>query len=105
MARFKWGRFEGVKGPGPVFLIPIIHSGVKVDTRIEVIDIPRQTNITKDNAPIDIDFLIYMRVMTEDAQKAILEVECCQSANVGRIRTRENCRYGEPALSSLTVRL
>ena len=31
--------------------------------------------------------------------------ECCQSANVGRIRTRENCRYGEPALSSLTVRL
>ncbi len=74
MARFKWGNFEGMKGPGPVFVIPIVHSARKVDTRTEVIDIPRQTNITRDNAPIDIDFLIYMRVIAEDAQKAILEV-------------------------------
>lgn len=75
MARFQWGNFEGMKGPGPVLVIPIMHSARKIDTRVEVIDIPRQTNITRDNAPIDIDFLIYMRVIAEEAQKAILEVE------------------------------
>ena len=60
IARFKWGNFEGMKGPGPVMLIPVMQSGVKVDLRIEVMDIPRQTNITKDNAPINIDFLVYI---------------------------------------------
>ena len=75
IARFRWGNFEGMKGPGPIMLIPVMHSGVKVDLRTEVIDIPRQTNITKDNAPIDIDFLIYMRVMADEAAKSVLEVE------------------------------
>ena len=63
LARFRWGNFEGMMGPGPVFLIPIIHSGTKIDLRTEVIDIPRQRNITADNAPIDIDFLVYLRII------------------------------------------
>ena len=95
MARFKWGNFDGMRGPGPVFLIPIIHSGVKVDTRVEVIDIPRQTNITKDNAPIDIDFLIYMRIMTGEAQKAILEVENYRSADIGLATTTLRAVIGD----------
>ncbi len=95
MARFKWGNFDGMRGPGPVFLIPIIHSGVKVDTRVEVIDIPRQTNITKDNAPIDIDFLIYMRIMTGEAQKAILEVENYRSAVIGLATTTLRAVIGD----------
>ena len=48
LARFKFGNFEGMKGPGPVWMIPILHSGARVDLRTEVIDIPRQRNITKD---------------------------------------------------------
>ena len=95
MARFRWGNFEGMKGPGPVFLVPIIHSGTKVDTRTEVMDIPRQTNITKDNAPIDIDFLVYLRVITEVSQRAVLEVEDYHAAVVGLATTTLRAVIGD----------
>ena len=95
IARFRWGNFEGMKGPGPIVLIPIMHSGVKVDLRTEVIDIPRQTNITKDNAPIDIDFLIYMRVMTDEASKSVLEVENYRQAVIGLAITTLRAVVGE----------
>ena len=54
LARFRFGRFEGMKGPGLIVAIPILHQVERVDTRVEVLDIPQQTNITKDNAPINI---------------------------------------------------
>ena len=75
VARFKFGRFQGMKGPGPVIAVPIVHSIRKVDTRTVVIDIPQQTNITKDNASISIDFLVFMRIDINEAQKAVMEVE------------------------------
>jgi len=95
LALFKWGNFIGMRGPGPVFMVPIMHSTMRVDTRVEVIDIPRQTNITKDNAPIDIDFLIYMRVITEDAEKAVLEVENYRSAVIGLATTTLRAVIGD----------
>ena len=95
LAMFKWGNFIGMKGPGPIIMVPIMHSGVKVDTRIEVIDIPRQTNITKDNAPIDIDFLVYLRVVTEEAHKAILEVENYRAAVIGLATTTLRAVIGD----------
>ena len=95
IARFKWGHFEGMRGPGPVFLIPIMHAGRKIDTRTQVIDIPRQTNITKDNAPIDIDFLVYLRVQTEYADRAILEVENYRAAVIGLATTTLRAVVGE----------
>ena len=95
MARFKWGNFEGMKGPGPVFLIPIMHTGKKIHTQTEVIDIPRQTNITKDNAPIDIDFLIYLRVMEETADRAVIVVENYRAAVIGLATTTLRAVVGE----------
>ncbi len=95
MARFKWGNFEGMKGPGPVLVIPIMHSARKIHTQIEVIDIPRQTNITRDNAPIDIDFLIFMRVVTGDAARAVLEVEDYRSAVIGLATTTLRAVIGD----------
>ena len=95
IARFRWGNFEGMKGPGPTFTFPIIHSWVKLDLRTEVIDIPRQNNITKDNAPIDIDFLIYLRVMAEEASKAVLEVENYRQAVIGLAITTLRAVVGE----------
>jgi len=95
MARFKWGNFEGMKGPGPVVLVPIMQSGVKVDTRIEVMDIPRQTNITKDNAPINIDFLVYMRIITDVAERAVLEVENYRAAVIGLATTTLRAVVGD----------
>ena len=95
MARFRWGNFEGMKGPGPVWLIPIMHSGTRVDLRTEVLDIARQTNITKDNAPIDIDFLVYMRVMEDYADRAVLEVENYHAAVIGLATTTLRAVVGD----------
>lgn len=95
MARFRWGNFEGMRGPGPVWLVPIMHSGTRVDLRTEVLDIARQTNITKDNAPIDIDFLVYMRIMEEYADRAVLEVENYRSAVIGLATTTLRAVVGD----------
>ena len=95
MARFRWGNFEGMKGPGPVWLVPIMHTGTRIDLRTEVLDIARQTNITKDNAPISIDFLIYMRVMDEYADRAILEVENYRPAVIGLATTTLRAVVGD----------
>ena len=61
-----------VKGPGWVLIIPIVQRGVKVDLREQFIEIPSQTNITKDNAPINIDFLIYWKIV--EPYKSVVEV-------------------------------
>ncbi len=60
---FRLGRCIGTKGPGLVILIPIIDRAVKVDLREQVREVPHQVSITKDNAPISIDFLWYYKVM------------------------------------------
>ena len=95
LARFRFGRYEGMLGPGIVFAIPILHQIVRVDTRVEVLDIPRQTNITKDNAPIDIDFLVYMRVDINHAEKSVLEVENYRAAVVGLATTTLRAVIGD----------
>jgi regulator of protease activity HflC (stomatin/prohibitin superfamily) len=60
---FRLGRCIGTKGPGLVLLIPVIDRAVKVDLREQVREVPHQVSITKDNAPISIDFLWYYKVM------------------------------------------
>lgn len=59
---FRLGRVVGERGPGVVLLIPFIDRAMSVDLREIYLEIPKQTCITKDNAPIDIDFLIYYKV-------------------------------------------
>ena len=101
IGRFRLGRFEGMMGPGIVFSIPILHQIIKVDTRTQLIDIPRQTNITKDNASIDIDFLVYMRVDINEAEKALLEVEEYRMAVVGLATTTLRAVIGDIALDEV----
>jgi regulator of protease activity HflC (stomatin/prohibitin superfamily) len=60
---FRLGRCIGTKGPGLVLLIPVIDRAVKADLREQVREVPHQVSITKDNAPISIDFLWYFKVM------------------------------------------
>lgn len=78
---FRLGKVIGVRGPGLVFLVPIIDRGVWVDLREMVIDIPPQTCITKDNAPVNIDLLIYMKVF--DPELAVTSVQNFVSASTG----------------------
>jgi regulator of protease activity HflC (stomatin/prohibitin superfamily) len=67
-----------VRGPGLRFLIPIIDRPEKVDIREKFIEVPSQTTITKDNAPINIDFLIYWRIV--DPYRSIVEVQNFEGA-------------------------
>ena len=62
---FRLGRTSErlVRDPGLRFLIPLVDRPVMVDLREQFIEVPSQTNITKDNAPINIDFLIYWRIV------------------------------------------
>lgn len=101
VARFRLGKFEGMMGPGIVIALPIIHTIQKIDTRVTVLDIPRQANITKDNASIEIDFLVYLRVVLEDAQKAILEVEDYTAAVVGLATTTLRAVIGDITLDDV----
>ena len=59
---FTFGNLSGARGPGIVLLIPIVQQTVKVDLRERFLEVPQQTCITKDNAPINIDFLVYSKV-------------------------------------------
>ncbi len=101
VARFRLGKFEGMRGPGIVFSIPILHQIQKVDTRTVVLEIPRQTNITQDNAPIDIDFLVYMRVDINQSEKAVLEVENYTAAVVGLATTTLRAVVGDISLDEV----
>ena len=70
---FRLGRLYGIKGPGLVFVIPIIDSIIKLDLRTRVIDVPKQRVITKDNVTVDVDAVVYFRIT--DPQKAVVEVQ------------------------------
>ena len=101
IARFRLGKFEGMKGPGIVIAIPVIHSTEKVDTRVEVLDISRQTNITKDNVPLSIDVLVYLRVDIANAERAVLEVEDYRYAVRGLATTTMRAVIGDMALDEV----
>ena len=66
------GRFSGVRGPGLTYVLPFVESAHKVDMREKIIDIPSQTAITKDNASIGIDFLVYYRIT--DPESSVTKV-------------------------------
>lgn len=70
---FLLGRFQGVKGPGLIIIIPFIQSIVRVDLRTRVFDVPPQDVISKDNVTVRVNAVIYYRVI--DPEKAIIQVE------------------------------
>jgi regulator of protease activity HflC (stomatin/prohibitin superfamily) len=70
---FRLGRCVGIRGPGFVLIIPIIDRVVRADLRERFLEIPHQTAITEDNAPISIDFIIFHKVV--DAQMSVLTVQ------------------------------
>jgi regulator of protease activity HflC (stomatin/prohibitin superfamily) len=74
MVVFRLGRTNEsmVRDPGLRFLIPVIDRPVKVDVREQFIEVPSQTTITRDNAPINVDFLIYWRIA--DPLKSVVNV-------------------------------
>ena len=104
MVPFRLGKFFGLKGAGLRLLIPFIDSFQKVDLREDVIDVARQTNITKDNAPIDIDFLIYYKVVDHEAEKSVLEVQDFRAAIVGMATTTLRAVVGDIPLDDVLAK-
>jgi regulator of protease activity HflC (stomatin/prohibitin superfamily) len=70
---FNLGRFDKVKGPGLVLLIPFIQEMVRVDLRIQVIEIPSQDVISHDNVSMKVDAVLYFNVV--DPERAIIQVQ------------------------------
>ena len=70
---FRLGRALGTRGPGLVFIIPVFDRVTWVDLREKYLEIPHQTAITQDNAPISIDFIIFNKVV--DAVMSVLQVQ------------------------------
>jgi len=70
---FRLGKLLGAKGPGVIFLIPIVDRMVRMDLRVVTIDVPRQEVMTRDNVPVSVDAVLYFRVI--DPQSAVVKVE------------------------------
>jgi regulator of protease activity HflC (stomatin/prohibitin superfamily) len=97
---FRFGSCIGQKGPGIVLLFPFgIDRAMTVDLREEVREVPHQTNITKDNASIGIDFLIYWQVV--DAVKSVLEVGNWRQAALGIATTTLRAVIGDIVLDDV----
>jgi len=85
---FRLGRLIGAKGPGLVFVIPIIDRVQVVDLRIHVVDVPKQRVITRDNVEVSVDAVVYYRVF--DPIKAVMTIR--------------NYHYGVAMLAQTTLR-
>lgn len=70
---FRLGRFSGVKGPGIFVIIPIIDRVILLDLRVFTIDVAKQVVITKDNVSVEVDAVIYYRIV--DPANAVIQVE------------------------------
>ncbi len=70
---FRLGKLIEVKGPGLIFLIPLVDRMVKMDLRVVTIDVPKQEVMTRDNVPVTVDAVVYFRVVEPGA--AVVKVE------------------------------
>jgi len=82
MVILRFGNLIGVRGPGIRFVIPFIDKPIKVDIREQVDRVPTQKYITADNVVVDMDFVIYYRVLEDHVDKALLEIENFRVATI-----------------------
>jgi len=96
---FRLGRCIGHKGPGLVWLWPILDRAVAADLRERVLEVPHQTTITKDNAPISIDFLVYSRII--DPVASVVQVVDFARAGQGLATTTLRAVIGDIPLDDV----
>jgi regulator of protease activity HflC (stomatin/prohibitin superfamily) len=100
---FTLGRVtNGSAGPGLVLLVPIIQQPVKVDLREFFIEVPQQTCITKDNAPISIDFLVYSKVF--DPEQSVTAVTSFSGASQALAATTLRAVIGDIPLDDVLAK-
>ena len=93
IVNFRLGKVQAEKGPGIVMVFPVIDRPVRVDLRERFLQIPHQTCITKDNAPVDIDFIIYFKVI--NAADSVVQVNNFEGAAMGIATTTLRAVIGD----------
>ncbi len=93
------GRYAGTRGPGLTLVLPFFERSFRVDQRERFLDIPSQTAITSDNAPIAIDFLVYYRIT--DPMLSVLKVDHVVSAAINIATTTLRAVVGDMDLDSV----
>ena len=99
---FALGRYAGTRGPGVVFVIPLIERAVRVDMRENFLEIPRQTAISRDNTTISIDFLMYYRVI--DPAASIIQVDDVVRASLNVAATTLRAVIGDIDLDDVLAK-
>ena len=100
MVVLKWGRLDRVSPAGFRIVIPIVETGRIVDLREKVERVPTQKYITSDNVVVDLDFVIYYRVVPEEAEKSILNVENVRAAVINLAVATLRAVIGATSLAS-----
>lgn len=95
----RMGRFTGVVGPGLVIVIPLIDDVRVVDLRTRTLEVPRQDVITKDNATVGVDAVIYYKVV--DPERVVIRVEDFQHATIRLAQTTLRSIIGDMALDDV----
>ncbi len=96
---FFLGRYQAIKGPGLIILIPGIQKMVRVDLRTVVMDVPTQDVISRDNVSVKVNAVIYFRVM--DPEKAIIQVENFHAATSQLAQTTLRSVLGQHELDEM----
>lgn len=96
---FTLGRYTGVRGPGLIFLIPLVQQIVRVDLRTIVLDVPSQDVISRDNVSVKVNAVIYFRVV--DPDRAVIQVENFMAATSQLAQTTLRSVLGKHDLDAM----
>jgi regulator of protease activity HflC (stomatin/prohibitin superfamily) len=96
---FRLGRLQGARGPGIVYVVPLLEKAIRIDMRTITMDIPAQDVITKDNVSVKVNAVLYFRVI--DPNRAVVEVENFLFATSQLAQTTLRSVCGEAELDEL----
>jgi regulator of protease activity HflC (stomatin/prohibitin superfamily) len=96
---FRLGRLQGARGPGIVYIVPLLEKAIRIDMRTITMDIPAQDVITKDNVSVKVNAVLYFRVI--DPSRAVVEVENFLFATSQLAQTTLRSVCGEAELDEL----
>ncbi len=96
---FTLGRFQGVRGPGLIFVIPVVQQMERVDLRTRVFDVPPQDVISRDNVSVKVNAVLYYRVI--DPEKSIIQVEDFSEATSQLAQTTLRSVVGQHELDQM----
>jgi regulator of protease activity HflC (stomatin/prohibitin superfamily) len=96
---FLFGRFQSVKGPGIIILLPMVQQMVRMDLRTIVMDVPPQDVISRDNVSVKVNAVIYYRVI--DPEKAVIQVENVHEATSQIAQTTLRSVLGQHELDDM----